>query len=399
MIPERPGARAEEPTVEAGWIERNGWLLAAVWLVFLIFPLLTILEADDITTGAKVAAVVLIVIFCAIYIHGFQIQHQAEMTARDRLYSGIDLPDGRLHLAGLITASLTLYAVVELPAIGVVPFVVSFAVFHFAWPVVGAIVGLALVVTLGVPLLVGGLGDVWFLSLIVVAVTVATVLIRVVETHQVAQTRLRTGLAVSDERSRVARDVHDVLGHSLTAVILKAELAGRMLDGVDLDDEDDRERVESCRAQLAELQSISRSALAEIRSTVGGLRAANLADEVTVARTVLADAGVDLLVTGEVASVPEHQRSMLAWVVRESVTNVVRHAQAKTCHIELAPGPGPVVLRVSDDGVGLGSSNGEADPGRLGNGLRGLQERVEAGGARLRLGSDGGTQIEVAVGS
>src|SRR5690606_26924226 len=181
---------------------------------------------------------------------------------------------------------------------------------------------------------------------------VAAMLIRSVETAQSRQADLRTQLALSDERNRVARDVHDVLGHSLTAIVLKAELCQKLLDGVDPDDAGSRATISTCREQLGELRGVGRGALAEIRATVGGLRAADLADEVTVARAVLADAGVDLLVTGDVADVCEQHRPVLVWVVREAVTNVVRHAQASRCHIELGPprSAAPVVLRISDDG-------------------------------------------------
>ena len=219
------------------------------------------------------------------------------------------------------------------------------------------------------------------MSLIAAGVGGAAVLVRAFEGHQFDQAHLRTRLALSDERTRVARDVHDVLGHSLTAVILKVELCQRLLAEQGSNETADRERVEACRQQLAELDSISRRALAEIRSTVGGLRTTDVANEVTAARTVLADAGVELLVTGDVADIIDGHRPMLAWVVREAVTNVVRHAGAERCHIELAPAPPSVLLRVSDDGVGLEPSTSE------GNGLRGLRERVASAGGTLRIES------------
>jgi two-component system sensor histidine kinase DesK len=276
-------------------------------------------------------------------------------------------------------------------------FVVAFAIFHFGWSTawIALIVGVALTVL--VPLATGSLDELWFMGPIVLSVGVAAMLIRSIEANQAHQADLRTQLAVSGERNRVARDVHDVLGHSLTAVILKAELCQKLLDGVESDDEQDRVRLTTCRQQLGELRSVSRSALAEIRATVGGLRAANLSDELTVARTVLADAGVELLVTGDVTDVPEQHRPVLAWVVREAVTNVVRHAEASRCHIELGPHrtAEPVVLRISDDGVGVVNPSSGATVG--GNGLRGVRERIEAAGGELRLRSDGGTTLEVAL--
>lgn len=391
----QPAGRSE------GWFTRNGWLLAATWLVFLVFPWLTIVSDDELGSTRKTVATVLIVVFAVVYVDGFRRQFSHEQRDLRPWQGPVDHGySGRAHVAILIVTGVFLVLAAGPVGLGVTTFVVAFAIFHFEWPIAWVALAVGAAVSVVVPLATGSLHEMWFLGLIVVAVGIAAMLIRSVENNQSRQADLRTQLAVSDERNRVARDVHDVLGHSLTAVILKAELCQRLLDGVEPADAD-RATVAACRDQLVELRAVSRGALAEIRSTVGGLRAANLADEVTVARTVLADADVELLVTGDVADVPEPLRPVAAWVVREAVTNVVRHAGASRCHIELAPqgsagSPGSVVLRVADDGVGIG----EADPqssrlGASGNGLSGVRERVEAAGGRLRLRSDGGTTLEV----
>ena len=387
------------------WISRYGWVLAAVWLVFLVPTLLGILTADRLGSGAKVASAGLFAAFAVVYIDGFRRQHRrdeqalldpdpagAHWTARDTAGAG--------HFAALIAVAAILYVVAGVAAVGVLPFIVVFAVFHFSWVAALAVFATGLAITILLPVLTGSFEDLWFLSIIVAGVGPAAMLIRAFESHQFDQAHLRTRLALSDERTRVARDVHDVLGHSLTAVILKVELCQRLLGEPGSGGTVDAQRVQACRDQLAELESISRQALAEIRSTVGGLRASDVTEEVTAARTVLADAGVDLLVTGEVTDIDEGQRPMLAWVVREAVTNIVRHAEARRCHIEFAPAPGTVLLRISDDGVGLGT-------GGDGNGLRGLRERVASAGGALRVGSasarspgiddPAGTTIEVVV--
>ena len=149
----------------------------------------------------------------------------------------------------------------------------------------------------------------------------------------------RAELALVAERDRVARDVHDVLGHSLTALSIKAELAARLID---VDPERAREELES-------IQETARQALAEVRSTVGGLRAASLEAELAAAPRVLADAGIETRVVGTVADTDPRHRTLLAWVLRESVTNVVRHAHASTVSIELSP----TGLVVADDGTGF----------------------------------------------
>ena len=385
------------------WVSRNGWLLAGVWLVFLIFPLLGFLSSDDLGAGAKAASAGLVLAFAAVYLDGFRRQHQRQEQALTEPgpsgghWIGGDIA-GVAHFAALVGVVVVLGLVVGVAAVGVLPFVVVFAVFHFSWPVAIAVYAGGLASAVGLPALAGRLGELWFMALISAGVGGAAMLIRAFEGHQYDQAHLRTRLAVADERTRVARDVHDVLGHSLTAVILKVELCQRLLGGPDSADAIDEARAAACRAQLTELEVISRQALAEIRSTVGGLRASDVADEVTAARTVLADAGVDLLVTGDVTDIGDGDRPMLGWVVREAVTNIVRHAGAGRCHIELAPTPGTVLLRVSDDGVGLGG-RGE------GNGLRGLRERVASAGGTLLVDSsalvpgDGdrtsGTRVEV----
>jgi len=382
------------------WIIRHGWLLSAVWLVFLAFPLFSAWDSSS-SMERKIGLTVLVIIFGGVYIAGFHRQHQVEQAA---LFSpsstGDELPAmGSRFLIALVVIGVAAYWLIGIAALGVVPFIVSFAVFNLRWPVVFAVFAAGLGATILVPLATGTLDDIWYLSLVVLAVGSFNMLIRQFSGHQVEQNQLTTSLAISDERGRMARDVHDVLGHSLTAVILKAELSQRLLEQIESVTDADQARIDACRDQLTELRSISRSALAEIRSTVGGLRAANLADEITVARTVLADAGVGLLVTGEPSDVPQAKRQTLAWVVREAVTNIVRHAKASNCHIELAPEPGQVWLRISDDGIGLPAGEGAADRGRSttteGNGLRGLRERVATIGAQLHITSDGGTRLEV----
>ncbi|MEZ5279138.1 MAG: histidine kinase [Acidimicrobiales bacterium] len=389
-----------QPAAAHGWIARHGWLMAAVWLVFLAFPVLTVVS-DDTGRPTKIAAIALMALFSVVYVDGFRRQGERESQAlsdTNRLsYDWVaDGSSGAAHFAVMIALAVVTYAVAGHAALGMTPYVVALAVFHFTWPMAWAVAVAGVVVNLAVPAATGDLDVLWFYAIIAASVGASTLLIRAVETNQFEQAQLRTRLALSDERGRVARDVHDVLGHSLTAMILKTELCRRLLDGVEAEDQAQRARLDACRAQLEELESVGRSALAEIRSTVGGLRAADLADELTVARSVLGDAGVELGVVGTPGDVDERMRSVAGWVVREAVTNVVRHARASRCVIELRPSE-VVVLRITDDGVGLGES-------ARGNGLRGLDERVASYGAELRVApaqpGDGsldghGTKIEV----
>ncbi|MFD7557532.1 sensor histidine kinase [Streptomyces sp. NPDC059533] len=186
-------------------------------------------------------------------------------------------------------------------------------------------------------------------------------------------------LAANEERLRMARDLHDLLGHSLSLITLKSELAGRMLP-----DHPDR-----AAQQVADIEQVSRQALVDVREAVSGYRRPTLPGELAGARTALAAAGVVAKLPGEGGDLPgeltEEQESALAWSLREAVTNVVRHSGAKRCAVSLETPQtleGPVVeLTVRDDGAG-----GQAVPG---NGLTGLTERLEAVGGTLSAGPAG----------
>ncbi|MER5602632.1 histidine kinase [Streptomyces sp. NPDC002265] len=182
-------------------------------------------------------------------------------------------------------------------------------------------------------------------------------------------------LAANEERLRLARDLHDLLGHSLSLITLKSELAGRMLPG----------HPDKAAQQIADIEQVSRQALVDVREAVTGYRRARLADELAGTRVALTAANVtaDLPVDPDFTGLPEDSESALAWALREAVTNVVRHSGARRCRVELLHRQtldGPVLeLSVEDDGQG-GSGKGP------GNGLTGLTERLEKAGGTLEAG-------------
>lgn len=365
---------------------RANWLLSTVWLIFVCFPVFSVIFNDQLGVEQKVAATAIALVFVVVYALGFR---QAIQCAHDPAGPSF----GRaawLYLAVLALLTSIGLVVAGWGMLGLMPYLVSFAVFNLGWTAVLVIAPLCLVFTVAGPLLAGVYDDLWILTPVTFAVAIGMVLIRIVDGRERNRAILQTELVVSDERDRVARDVHDVLGHSLTAVVLKAELAERLLQQVTPSTDAEQAAVDRCGDELVELQAISRRALAEIRSTVGGLRNPTLTDEVSVARTVLADGGVTLTVLGDPAEVPDQYRSTLAWVVRESVTNIVRHAKAANCEVEFGAEANSL-LRITDDGVGLDSSGDE------GNGLRGLRERALAVGVGLKVESleSGGTRVEV----
>jgi two-component system sensor histidine kinase DesK len=179
------------------------------------------------------------------------------------------------------------------------------------------------------------------------------------------------------ERERIARDLHDVLGHTLSVIALKSELASRIADS------------DPARAvvEIREVERVARAALTDVRGAVEGYRQRGLRGELQAAAQVLQSAGVRLHTA--IASVemdPRHE-TVFALAVREAVTNIVRHAGATECRVELAPRDGGVELRVRDDGRG--------GIVREGHGLTGMRERVQAlgGHASVRDARDGVTLV------
>lgn len=179
-------------------------------------------------------------------------------------------------------------------------------------------------------------------------------------------------LAVANERLRFARDLHDLLGHSLTVIRAKSELASRVAP-TDLD---------QAVREMNEVEAVAREALVEVRETVTGYRRPTLLSEVANARSALASAGIDATVTAGRCELSGAIDETLGWVLREAVTNVVRHSGAGACHIETSSGDGVIVLQVADDGHGSSS-----EPGF---GLTGAEERLAIVGGSLELGRSSG---------
>ncbi|RCV49969.1 sensor histidine kinase [Marinitenerispora sediminis] len=186
------------------------------------------------------------------------------------------------------------------------------------------------------------------------------------EAHAAREAQAR--LAVSEERLRFARDLHDLLGHSLSGVALKSELAARLV----------RRDPERAVAEMAEVQQVAREALREVRAVVSGYREVDLPAELAGIRAVLSAGGTRCTVTGVDADVTPEQGTTLAWVVREGATNVLRHSSARRCDITLVREERAVVAEIFNDGVRRGTEGV-----RYGNGLTGLTERVAAAGGTL----------------
>lgn len=171
--------------------------------------------------------------------------------------------------------------------------------------------------------------------------------------------------AADRERSRIARDLHDLLGHNLSLITLKGELATRLLPegalGVD---------------EVRDMLGLSRQALEQVRNAVSGYRQPTLATELMAARVALRAAGVELGIQQDVGALDRDTEAVLGWVIREGCTNVIRHSGAKHCHVHLTREPGHLKIEVTNDGWRVPQAP-------AGNGLRGLEERLSALGGTL----------------
>lgn len=188
-------------------------------------------------------------------------------------------------------------------------------------------------------------------------------------------------LAATAERERIGRDLHDLLGHTLSLITLKLELSRRLFD---------RDH-EAARSELAEAEQVARSALAQVRAAVTGYRATGFAEELAAARLLLQGSGVELDCTVVESGLPDDLGQALALVLREAATNIHRHARARRVEVALRCADDRVCLSITDDGRGGVAADG--------NGISGMRERVRALGGSLAIDSPAGTgtRLEVVV--
>ena len=190
--------------------------------------------------------------------------------------------------------------------------------------------------------------------------------------------------AVARERERFARDLHDLLGHSLSVIAIKAELAGRMLPDLP----------ERAAAEVADVEDVARQALREVREAVSGYHRPSLDDELEGALVALAAAGIEAQVERARAQLDPDVEAVLAWAVREGATNVIRHSGARSCRVRITAGLGEAAVEVLDDGAP------EPAASRSGHGLAGLAERAQRLRGTIEAGrrSDrGGFRLAVSV--
>jgi two-component system, NarL family, sensor histidine kinase DesK len=361
------------------------WVFSGVWLVYLIQPVIDLFHHGGALWIA--GGLVIVVAFCAIYM-------PLLMYHEDR--------------PGLAKAGLVAIAVLAALAC-----VVYGSGWTALWIYVSAAAGLVLasvasrqVAFLGVLVITAcylvccwishfGLGNTLAVLLPVFLIGVAMIGFRLQMTlmHELAQARGTVAkLAANEERLRLARDMHDLTGQSLSMITLKSELAAKRL--AKLPDSAERNAV---LTELGDIGRVSRQTLHDIREAVSGYRRPTLAIEVITARNALEAAGIglddDAELTLRSGTFDPDTEAVLAWCLREAVTNVVRHSRARHCRIRLTDYHGELTLEVTDDGHGLagqaaanpsGSAQDPASPS--GSGLRGVSERLSAVGGSLSLG-------------
>jgi two-component system sensor histidine kinase DesK len=344
-------------TVEQRWRWRElGWALP--WLLFQAFPAIDLFTTPR-PTWVRVVAGAGLLVFTAAYLGVFR-----------RAFGRCGPVTGRLVVVAVLGVAL---------AVWLGPSWAGLMIY------LSAAIGVALPIRWIVPLVLGAaavcaavvaaegqLGDLFILPVMCVLTAFALQGTRHLMTINAELTEARDELArnaVAEERLRFARDLHDLLGHSLSLIALKSELAGRLAERDPL----------RAREEMADVEAAARRALAEVRDAVSGYRQVSCAQAIVEARSALSAAGIALKAPSAVPPLPGTVDAVLGWVVREATTNVLRHSGARSVTVELARTEDGATLTVTDDGRGPAGGHG--------SGLAGIAERVAALGGTVESGA------------
>ena len=340
----------------------NDALAASIWLVFLGPTLLQAFTNEGFSTASKAWIAVCVLAFCTIYFWTF-----GSLSYYPRGWNP-------LHWAMLRWCALLAIALASVPAyqVGAVAFAPYLATtlgftlaFRQSLPIVFATGAVGVVmVWIWAP------NDLSWTIFILLGIPLVLVLLGAYAQHEESRHKLRHELDLAQQREDIATDVHDLLGHSLTVINLKSEVARRAMDN----------NPEQAKQELKEISDLSRLALAEVRSTVTRMRTPTFAGELQAARRALETKGVTAHLP-ELLQAPGAHDTVFSWGLRELTTNVVRHSGASACWVSVTADK----LQVTDDGCGF---NGEATQGS--GGLAGLRERVEDAGGQLIVRRDRG---------
>ncbi|MGA9860370.1 MAG: sensor histidine kinase, partial [Solirubrobacteraceae bacterium] len=349
---------------------------AIVWLVFIIFPLVDAITSPG-SVGERVLAITGAAAFVAVYLWLVMIMFRQDMGSLPRWLCGV-----LIAIAALLTIANRsewgfLFTYAAACAAVVAPSSLGFpAVFLCSGLAAGAAA-------------IGGAsgGSVVGYWASTIGVGLLMVLLSDLRERNLELTEARAELAqsaVAQERERFARDLHDLLGHTLSVIAIKAELAGRLLP----------ERPDEAAAEVADVEQVARKALGEVREAVSGYRKPTLDGELEGARMALTAAGIEAAFERSPVRLDPEVEAVLAWAVREGATNVIRHSSAHRCQVTVSADAAGAVVEVVDDGQGAaGPGDDGGDDGaavragaRPGNGIAGLAERAERLRGRIEAG-------------
>lgn len=340
----------------ARWI-KLGRLFMVAWLVFYLFPLAVILTGTF-KPQDKAIALALLIGSAAVWAWFWT-----------RVAAG---PDGRFRVVAVIAGSvlIAIFTLMTPSKYGTLfAYVVVLLGASFRWRlavpliVLAALAGGALDLVRGASTL-QATGDLVNDTIVGLSAVAGCLLIAANQQLSLAREQIAR-LAVGEERLRFARDLHDLLGHSLSVIALKSELAGRLIKATP----------GLAAHEVEDIEQVARDALREVREAVSGYRQPTLSAELAGAGEALTAAGIECRVEQEHGTLPFPVEAVLAWAVREGVTNVMRHSGAKRCAIRISNKDGRATVEVTDDGRG-----GMPEPG---SGLHGLEERVRERGGTL----------------
>ncbi len=355
---------------------RWGWLAAGVWLFYLNQPFEEIVRRDGTT---RILGLATLALFALSYLGFFGWIRWVGIGP-----GGISTWQRLVYLGGMLTLSLLLLPSAGQQALTCLVYISAVAMMALDLRIaIGIVVVLLGSVELAMRVVPGWSDDGSFGFAIFLGALAVFGMRRAIQRsiELNAARKDMAELAVQEERNRFARDLHDILGHSLTVITVKAELAGKLMAA----------NPERAAAEVADVESLARAALADVRAAVAGYRELSLAGELVSARTALQAAEIKADLPTTVDEVPEENRELFAWVVREGVTNVIRHSGAKRCTIRLTAAQ----IEVLDDGKGPTPGGGAS-----GHGLVGLRERADQAGAGVQVGEapGGGFRLAVKVG-
>ncbi len=339
--------------------QRLGWALP--WLLFQFFPVFDLVTTPR-AAWVRVVAAGALLVFTGSYLVVMGRFFERRMPAWRHLVVVAVLGVVLAAWLGSAWAGLLIY--VSAAAAGALPQ-------RWVWPAVVACAGACA----GVVGAEGELGQLFILPVMCVLTAFALSGTRTLVSVNAELSEAREELArnaVAEERLRFARDLHDLLGHSLSLIALKSELAGRLAD---------RDPARA-RTEMADVEATARRALAEVRDAVSGYRQVSAGSALAEARAALSAAGITLTAPRELPALPGAVDAVLGWVVREATTNVLRHSGARSVTVTVGTDDDGAALTVTDDGHGLA----EHSSGPAGAGLSGIEERLAALGGRLETG-------------